>query len=210
MAADATGLVLENTSRRDALIAIEKKYQKIWAEEHQFELDAPSIDEEPVTIPSEELQKKYPKFMSSMAYPYMNGVLHAGHCFTLSKVEFSVGFERMNGKRALFPLGFHCTGMPILACADKLKREAEMFGTDYSNVPAEDAQEEAPKAVKEEAVDPTKFKAKKSKAQAKKGRGKYQFEIMMQLGIAREDVIKFADAQYWLTYFPPLDRKSVV
>ena len=58
----STGLVLENTARRDALIAIEKKYQKIWAEEHQFELDAPSIDDEPVTIDSEELQKKYPKF----------------------------------------------------------------------------------------------------------------------------------------------------
>ncbi|CAB4252885.1 similar to Saccharomyces cerevisiae YPL160W CDC60 Cytosolic leucyl tRNA synthetase, ligates leucine to the appropriate tRNA [Maudiozyma barnettii] len=204
MSTEASGLVLENTSRRDALIAIEKKYQKIWAEEHQFELDAPSIDDEPVTMDSEELHRKYPKFMASMAYPYMNGVLHAGHCFTLSKVEFSVGFERMNGKRALFPLGFHCTGMPILACADKLKREAELFGTDYSNVPAEDAEEEVKPEIKEEAVDPTKFKAKKSKAQAKKGRGKYQCEIMMQLGIAREDVIKFADAQYWLTYFPPL------
>lgn len=201
----STGLVLENTARRDALIAIEKKYQKIWAEEHQFQLDAPSIDDEPITMDSEELQEKYPKFMSSMAYPYMNGVLHAGHCFTLSKVEFSIGFERMNGKKALFPLGFHCTGMPILACADKLKREAEMFGKDYSNVPADDTnEEEKVETKKQESEDVTKFKAKKSKAQAKKGRGKYQFEIMLQLGIAREDVHKFADANYWLEYFPPL------
>ncbi|CCH59218.1 hypothetical protein TBLA_0B03790 [Henningerozyma blattae CBS 6284] len=214
-ATEAKGMVLENTARRDALIAIEKKYQKLWAEEHQFEIDAPSIDDEPVTIDSEELQKKYPKFMSTMAYPYMNGVLHAGHCFTLSKVEFSIGFERMNGKRALFPLGFHCTGMPILACADKLKREAELFGTDFLNVPVEDEDEEQAAAAKasEEAAkqgseDVTKFKAKKSKAQAKKGRGKYQFEIMMQLGIKREDVIKFADAQYWLTYFPPLCQED--
>ena len=141
MSDEKKGLVLENTGRRDALIAIEKKYQQVWAEEHQFELDAPSIDDEPITMSTEELHKKYPKFMSSMAYPYMNGVLHAGHCFTLSKVEFSIGFERMNGKRALFPLGFHCTGMPILACADKLKREAEMFGTDFSKAPAEDEEE---------------------------------------------------------------------
>lgn len=28
----------------------------------------------------------------------------------------------------LFPFGFHCTGMPIKACADKLKREMEDFG----------------------------------------------------------------------------------
>lgn len=201
---DGKGVVLENTSRRDALIAIEKKYQKIWAEEHQFEIDAPSIDDVPITMDSEELHKKYPKFMSSMAYPYMNGVLHAGHCFTLSKVEFSIGFERMNGKRALFPLGFHCTGMPILACADKLKREAEMFGTDYSNVPTEEEEVAPVVEEKQEKVDPTKFKAKKSKVQAKKGRGKYQFEIMLQLGIPRSDLIKFADASYWLKHFPPL------
>lgn len=28
----------------------------------------------------------------------------------------------------LFPFAFHCTGMPIKACADKLKREMELFG----------------------------------------------------------------------------------
>lgn len=201
---ESKGLVLENTARRDALIAIEKKYQKIWAEEHLFEIDAPSIEEESVSMDSEELQKKYPKFMSSMAYPYMNGVLHAGHCFTLSKVEFSVGFERMNGKRALFPLGFHCTGMPILACADKLKRESEMFGNSFLNVPVEEDEEESKEEIKQESEDVTKFKAKKSKAAAKKGRGKYQFEIMLQLGIPREEVIQFADPQYWLNYFPPL------
>ena len=210
MSSDAggKGLVLENTARRDALIAIEKKYQKLWAEEHIFEIDAPSIEEESVSIDSEELQRKYPKFMSSMAYPYMNGVMHAGHCFTLSKVEFSVGFERMNGKRALFPLGFHCTGMPILACADKLKREIELFGSDFSKAPAEDETEEPKEEVKQESEDVTKFKAKKSKAAAKKGRGKFQFEIMLQLGIKREEVVKFADPQYWLTYFPPLCEEN--
>ena len=72
-----------------------------------------------------------------MAYPYMNGVLHAGHAFT-SKVEFATGFQRMNGKRALFPLGFHCTGMPIKAAADKIKREVELFGSDFSKAPIDD------------------------------------------------------------------------
>ena len=32
------------------------------------------------------------------------------------------------GKNCLFPFGFHVTGMPIKACADKLKREMEDFG----------------------------------------------------------------------------------
>lgn len=138
----------------------------------------------------------------------MNGVLHAGHCFTLSKVEFATGFERMLGKRALFPLGFHCTGMPIKACADKLVREIEQFGENFENAPTE-TEEEAPKPeVKAVREDPSKFKATKSKAVAKQGRSKFQFEIMMQLGIPREEVKQFADAQYWLTYFPPLCRRD--
>lgn len=32
------------------------------------------------------------------------------------------------GKKVLFPFGFHCTGMPIKACADKLTREMEIYG----------------------------------------------------------------------------------
>ena len=137
----------------------------------------------------------------------MNGVLHAGHSFTLSKVEFSTGFERMNGKRALFPLGFHCTGMPIKASADKIKREIEEFGEDFSGAPAEDVEEQPKEKVKRD--DVTKFSATKSKAAAKQGRGKYQFEIMLQLGISKEEVVKFSDPDYWLKYFPPLVQKDV-
>lgn len=196
----------ENTSRRDALIEIEKKYQKSWAEQKLFEVDAPTIEED-ATDDAEELRKKYPKYFATMAYPYMNGVLHAGHSFTLSKVEFATGFERMNGKRALFPLGFHCTGMPIKASADKIKREIELFGEDFSGVPADEEEPEVKAASKRE--DVTKFSAKKSKAVAKQGRGKYQFEIMMQLGISKEEVVKFADSDYWLHYFPPLVQKHV-
>jgi leucyl-tRNA synthetase len=54
-----------------------------------------------------------------MAFPYMNGRLHLGHAFTFSKVEFGIGYERMKGKRALLPQGFHCTGMPIKVCFQK-------------------------------------------------------------------------------------------
>lgn len=194
-------LVLENTTRRDALIEIEKKYQKIWDEEAIFEQDAPEFPEE---WSEEELHKKYPKYMATMAYPYMNGVLHAGHSFTLSKAEFAVGYERMKGKKALFPLGFHCTGMPIKACADKLVREVEQFGPNFDQNQEEAEQVEAPvaseKAVK---TDPTKFKAQKSKAVAKQGSSKYQYQIMLQLGIPREEVHKFADPRYWIEYFPP-------
>ena len=51
--------------------------------------------------------------MTTFPYPYMNGRLHLGHTFTLSKSEFAVGFQRMMGKKCLYPFAFHCTGMPI-------------------------------------------------------------------------------------------------
>ncbi|RLV91868.1 Leucine--tRNA ligase cytoplasmic [Spathaspora sp. JA1] len=199
---------LENTVRRDTLIEIEKKYQQIWANDKLFEVDAPTIEEVPIED-VEQVQEQIPKYFGTMAYPYMNGVLHAGHAFTLSKVEFATGFERMNGKRALFPLGFHCTGMPIKAAADKIKREIELFGADFSGAPAEDEEEEV--VVKEAAKreDVTKFTSKKSKAAAKQGRGKFQFEIMLQLGISKEEVVKFAETDYWLEYFPPLCQQDV-
>lgn len=58
----------------------------------------------------------------------MNGRLHLGHTFSFSKCEFAIGYQRLRGKNCLFPFGFHCTGMPIKACADKLARELEQFG----------------------------------------------------------------------------------
>lgn len=203
---------LERTERRDALVAIEKKYQQYWAENRFFEVDAPTLAEEPEQ-PIAELHKKHPKYFATMAYPYMNGVLHAGHCFTLSKAEFATGFERMEGKRALFPLGFHCTGMPIKSAADKIKREVDLFGADFAGAPTdEEAGEghagEGQPAVQEKA-DPTKFKAQKSKVAAKQGRGKYQFEIMLQLGLLKPEVAAFADPQHWLHYFPQLVQEDV-
>ena len=56
-------------------------------------------------------------FFVTFPYPYMNGRLHLGHVFTISKAEFAVGYRRLKGKRALFPFGFHCTGMPIKVSA---------------------------------------------------------------------------------------------
>ena len=53
------------------------------------------------------------KFFGTFPYPYMNGVLHLGHAFSLSKLEFASAYHRLCGKNVLFPQGFHCTGMPI-------------------------------------------------------------------------------------------------
>jgi leucyl-tRNA synthetase len=91
-------------------VAIEKRYQQVWKEDKVWQVDCPPEDAQ---YTMQELWDKYPKFFGCMAYPYMNGSLHLGHAFSLSKIEFMTRYERMQGKRALFPLGFHCTGMPI-------------------------------------------------------------------------------------------------
>ncbi|KAK2744035.1 cytosolic leucyl tRNA synthetase [Myotisia sp. PD_48] len=200
-------LKLENTDKRDALIAQEKKYQEQWRKDRVFETDAPSLSEIPFeTMSDSELRNKYPKFFGTMAYPYMNGSPHAGHSFTASKLEFMTGFARMEGKRALFPLGFHCTGMPIRACADKLVDDIKRFGKYFENFNEEDEQATESPAPTNEPIkgDPTKFSGKKSKAASKTVKLKYQFQIMLALGIPLEEVHKFADTQHWLDHFPAL------
>ncbi|KAI5467015.1 hypothetical protein BGZ63DRAFT_410109 [Mariannaea sp. PMI_226] len=197
---------LKGTEKRDTLITIEKKYQKKWQEDAIFQPDAPTTAEVPLhSISAAELREKYPKFFGCMAYPYMNGTLHAGHSFSVSKVEFAAGVARMQGKRALFPMGFHCTGMPIKACADKLVNEIKLFGENFEGYNPDAVVEEKPaeqKPVKKE--DITKFTAKKGKAAAKTVKLKYQFQIMQAIGIPTEEIHLFADPQYWLKYFPPL------
>ncbi|PYH46847.1 leucine--tRNA ligase CDC60 [Aspergillus saccharolyticus JOP 1030-1] len=201
-------LKLENTEKRDTLIAIEKKYQEQWKKNKVFEVDAPSAAEVPFgSISAAELREKHPKFFGTMAYPYMNGTLHAGHSFTASKVEFMTGVARMEGKRALFPLGFHCTGMPIKACADKLRDEVQKFGQNFEGYNEESEQEQAAVAAPTQEVkaeQAEKFSGKKSKAAAKTVKMKYQFQIMLAIGIPLDEIYKFADAAYWLQHFPPL------
>ncbi|KAI9760751.1 MAG: 2-isopropylmalate synthase [Chaenotheca gracillima] len=214
---------LENTEKRDTLISIEKRYQAKWAEDGIFEVNAPSTSEVPLhSISAAELRAKQPKFFGTMAYPYMNGTLHAGHSFTVSKIEFTAGVARMQGRKALFPLGFHCTGMPIKACADKLVREVEMFGQEFEKCPEnevisgtaeadQNSTGSAPAAPTQAQTheDVTKFTAKKSKAAAKAVKMKYQFQIMLALGIPLKEIHRFADPQYWLTFFPPLCKRDL-
>jgi leucyl-tRNA synthetase len=58
-------------------------------------------------------EKNAEKYLVTFPYPYMNGYLHLGHAFSMSKAEFQVRYQRQRGKNAIFPFAFHCTGMPI-------------------------------------------------------------------------------------------------
>lgn len=63
-------LKIENTEKRDTLIAAEQQYQKKWQDEGVFDAEAPSTAEVPFgSIPAAELRAKHPKWLGSMAYP---------------------------------------------------------------------------------------------------------------------------------------------
>lgn len=189
-------------ARRDHLLSIERKMQTVWEAEKAFELDAPA--DSPLEV-DEPLQEK---FMATFPYPYMNGRLHLGHTFTVTKADFATAYRRVKGKRCLFPFAFHCTGMPIKASADKIKREMELFGCppkfpeheeeEHVEEPKVDAKEEEKKK-----TDPSQFHSKKSKALAKTGKQVYQWNILQSIGVPEDEIPKFADPTYWLTYFPP-------
>lgn len=135
----------------------------------------------------------------------MNGRLHLGHSFSLSKCEFAIRYQRLLGKHCLFPFGLHCTGMPIKACADKLKREIELYG----NPPKFPKDEILIEDKDDDIVIKDKSKGKKSKAVAKTASLKYQWQIMRSLGLSDDEICKFADENYWLEYFPPLAVKDL-
>lgn len=39
-------------------------------------------------------EKNATKFMSTFPYPYMNGFLHLGHAYSMSKAEFMTRYQR--------------------------------------------------------------------------------------------------------------------
>jgi leucyl-tRNA synthetase len=155
----------------------------------------------------------------------VNGVPHLGHSFTISKADFASRVARAEGKNTLYPQGYHATGMAIKACADKLANEIATFGelfTGYNDNDAAEAPADASVSMPRPKDDVTKFTNLKKgtavtsqranlianggtgKAALKSAKAKYQFQVMLSLGIPREEIHKLADANCWLHYFPQL------
>jgi hypothetical protein len=53
------------------------------------------------------------------------------------------------------------------------------------------------------------FLCVQSKAAAKSGTAKYQWQIMQSLGLKDDEIAQFRDANFWLEYFPPLAIVSI-
>ncbi|KAH0796705.1 leucine--tRNA ligase, cytoplasmic [Histomonas meleagridis] len=152
---------------------IEQRLNKEWVDDKVFEIDAPTDGE------------KHEKYFITFPYPYMNGRLHLGHMFTFSKAEFEARYQRMKGKYVLFPFGFHCTGMPIKASADKLALELETG-----------------KAITS--------KGTHAKTAAKTETGASQFDILRHLGVPEDEIPQFKDPLKWLVYFPPIGKEDLI
>lgn len=92
------------------LLKIQDTWQKKWAEAKAFEADAKP-------------GKK--KFFLTFPYPYVNGLPHVGHLFTLMRVEAFARYKRLRGFNVLWPQGWHCTGSPIINAARRIKEGEE-------------------------------------------------------------------------------------
>ncbi|MBI2134067.1 leucine--tRNA ligase [Candidatus Woesearchaeota archaeon] len=84
---------------------IAEKWQKKWEESKVFQSEA---DERP-------------KFYVAIVYPYMSGLLHLGHLFTYTFSEVALRYKKMRGYNVLAKYGYHCTGTPIIAAAQRVK-----------------------------------------------------------------------------------------
>lgn len=173
----------QSTVRRDRLLKIEEEAHKIWAE-HKFHEANPS-----------ENPKKY---MVTFPYPYMNGRLHLGHAYSMTKAEFTIRYKRLKGYNALWPFSFHCTGMPIAAAALKLKREYEAQGDNIKQW-ADALEAEFYSQVEKAKKDPKFIVTAKIP----------QYTILRMCGIDDSEIHKFKDADHWIRYFPEVGKADL-
>jgi len=73
-------LQMDENTKKKYLKNIEEDIQKTWHDRRIFK--------------TEEISDK-PKFFITVPYPYMNGRLHLGHAFTISKAEFTAVYKKM-------------------------------------------------------------------------------------------------------------------
>lgn len=151
------------SKKKDNLISIEKNIQAV--QNYQSSVN-----------------NSYEKYFVTFPYPYMNGILHLGHAYTLTKADFISRFKKLCGKNVLFPFGFHGTGMPIVACAKKLLNELNKLFNNYDEL---------------NSISDYEFKEL-----IKNFPKTSQIKILTEMNISKENLYNFIDPYYWLKYFP--------
>lgn len=164
-------------ARRDRLLKIEEEAHELWA--------------------AQKLHEAHPKpgnkkFFVTFPYPYMNGRLHLGHGYSMTKAEFTARYKKLQGYNVLWPFGFHCTGMPISAAAKKLQQEFDTLGDNIGTV-ATELENKFNEEVKKAKTD------KKFKVTTKLP----TYSILRMSGVPEKEIKEFTSPYYWLSYFPP-------
>lgn len=180
---------MQKFPRRDHLRNIETKLQDEWKLNKIYEAKA-DLDWE-TKMSFEEKNKT--KYLTTFPYPYMNGKLHLGHAFSLSKCEFLTRYQRLIGKNAILPFAFHCTGMPIAAAANRIKAELSIHNGDLRPLIKEDEEQE-------ELYKQKKIKEMKSP---------YQCTILKMMNIDIDLIPKFVNPVFWMEYFPPIGKDNL-
>ena len=119
------------------------------------------------------------KFFCTFPYPYQNGTLHLGHAYTMLKAEFQARFRKLLGDNVLFPFGFHGTGMPIVACANKLKESLEKLQKDLHEIDINSLEKDN------------------------------QIRILFNMNVNINDIPSFVDPYFWLKYFPEKNTSNI-
>ena len=92
---------------------IDSKWNRIWKERHCFEADIK--------------EGKEKKFITA-AFPYPNSPQHIGHGRTYTTTDIYARYLRLQGYHVLLPMGFHVTGTPIIAMAQRIaERDKEIL-----------------------------------------------------------------------------------
>ncbi len=87
------------------LKSLSRKWWRVWEEAKVYEAEAD---------PSK------PKLFVTAAFMYPNSPAHMGHARTYLVADVIARFWRARGYNVLFPMGFHYTGTPIIAMAERV------------------------------------------------------------------------------------------
>ncbi len=91
--------------------AVEGRWQRRWEDAQVFRATA---------------DESRPKYFVNVPYPYMNSLQHVGFGVTFLHADIVARYKRMKGYNVLFPQAFHCTGLPILGAAVRVKEGEEI------------------------------------------------------------------------------------
>ncbi|MFH1240453.1 MAG: leucine--tRNA ligase [Candidatus Diapherotrites archaeon] len=98
---------------------IEQKWQKKWKDEKLFE---PSID------------AKKEGFYVQVAYPYPSGAMHIGHARTYTVTDIAAKYHKLKGFNVLMPMGWHVSGIPVIATVELIHNKDEKTLSKMKNV----------------------------------------------------------------------------